>query len=574
MKFWSILCAVALCVFPLRAQVNNTELNDPKPGDQTVWTSVSDVKLGWGSRDVRYSRSQVPTFEKKLTLRAWRGERVSAQALLVSPKELKNVTFQVSDLKSGKNKIDASAVRKYFVRYVMGDEYANKAGKKASGYHEKWEMDSFLLADRLDPVKQLDVAAHTTRPLWLDIRVPANAVAGKYTGTLSVSAEGKDWSIPYTLEVTDRVLPAPKDWKFHLDLWQNPYAVARYYQVPLWSKEHFDLMRPMMTLLAEAGQKVITTSIIQRPWNGQTEDPFCSMIAKIKKLDGSWLYDYSVFDRWVEFMMSCGITEQIDCYTLVPWNYTFDYYDLSTNEVKHIACKPGTPEYHDYTYNFLKDFAAHLKSKGWFSKTCIAMDERPMDQMQAVYNIVKEADKDYRIAGAFNYFPDVVKNVHDASVAFQFNLIDQKTIDERHQKGDYVTFYTCCGPHHPNTFTFSPSAESAFLGWHSVAVNYDGYLRWAYCSWNKQPCQDSRFRTWASGDCYLVYPDGSSIRFEQMVRGIQAYEKVRILQKELTGKKLEKLNQLLQPFRVIKLEESQDVAKMVEQAEFQLKMLE
>ena len=45
------------------------------------------------------------------------------------------------------------------------------------------------------------------------------------------------------VDVLNRTLPAPKDWAFHLDLWQNPYSVARYYQVPLWSKEHFDAMR-------------------------------------------------------------------------------------------------------------------------------------------------------------------------------------------------------------------------------------------------------------------------------------------------------------------------------------------
>lgn len=60
---------------------------------------------------------------------------------------------------------------------------------------------------------------------------------------------------------------------FHLDLWQNPYAVARYYNVPLWSRQHFDIMKPLMQQLANAGQKVITASVMHHPWAGQTEDP-------------------------------------------------------------------------------------------------------------------------------------------------------------------------------------------------------------------------------------------------------------------------------------------------------------
>ncbi|HAC21590.1 MAG TPA: hypothetical protein DCF91_05745, partial [Porphyromonadaceae bacterium] len=105
------------------------------------------------------------------------------------------------------------------------------------------------------------------------------------------------------------------------------------------------------------------------------------------------------------------------------------------------------------------------------------------------------------------------------------------------------------------TFTFSDPAESTWLGWHAMSGNYDGYLRWAYNSWTKEPLQDSRFRTWAAGDCYLVYPNGrSSIRFERMIEGIQDYEKMRILKEEFKAKnqtgKLKQLDKLVSQFTV------------------------
>ena len=55
------------------------------------------------------------------------------------------------------------------------------------------------------------------------------------------------------IQVSNRVLPVPSQWAYHLYLWQNPFAVARYYQVPLWSQEHLDAMRPLMKMLADAG---------------------------------------------------------------------------------------------------------------------------------------------------------------------------------------------------------------------------------------------------------------------------------------------------------------------------------
>ena len=133
--------------------------------------------------------------------------------------------------------------------------------------------------------------ARTVRPLWIDIRVPQDAAPGRYKGMMTVRTDGEELALPLTLVVSNRTLPLPSQWKFHLDLWQNPYSVADFYGVPLWSKEHFDLMRPIMTELAIAGQKVITCSVIRHPWNSQTHVPFESMIGKTRRLDGSWSYN-------------------------------------------------------------------------------------------------------------------------------------------------------------------------------------------------------------------------------------------------------------------------------------------
>ena len=462
----------ALLTLSVSAQPEEPELKDPRPVSQKVWQGVTSPRLGWGSTSVRYGRSEVPaTLSKKLSLRAWRGERVGAQAVLVAPRALEGVSFEVSDLTCGRKRIAAENVRKYFVRYVMTDEYKNAAGQGECGARDKTQMDSSLVADALDAATSMNVAAATSRPLWLDIRVPQDAAPGKYAGKLTVKAGGEKLTLPLMLEVVGRVLPEAKDWTFHLDLWQNPFAVARYYNVPLWSQAHFDRMWPLMKLLADAGQKVITCSIIQHPWDSQTQDPYESMIAKMKTVDGGWKYDYTVFDRWVEFMMSVGITQQIDCYTIVPWKYTFDYFDLSTNNMKYVACKPETKEYEEFLLPFLRDFAAHLKAKGWFSKTCIAMDERPMEQLRAAYEILHRADPDFKVEGAANYYPEVEPKMYDLSVTFEHPLLDAKVLEARRAAGRKVTFYTCCGPERPNTFTFSPPAEASFMGWHGIVAS-------------------------------------------------------------------------------------------------------
>ena len=84
-----------------------------------------------------------------------------------------------------------------------------------------------------------------------------------------------------------------------------------------------------------------------------------------------------------------------------------------------------------------------------------------------------------------------------------------------------------------------------------AGTKYDGYLRWAYNSWVKDPLHDTRFRQWPAGDTYMVYPYGrSSVRFEKLVEGIQAAEKVRILREELKADtaKLAELDALIERF--------------------------
>ena len=536
MKHFSSLALFTLLVtaaLPVFGQVNNTELADPNPGDQSCWLRLKSTKVGWGSTDERYSRSQVAAFAANPVLHGWRGERVFAQAVISTPKRLDRVTLKVSDLKSGNNTIPSVCIDTYFVGYVMGDKYNSK--------------DSLLLPDRLDTAEAMSVEPNTTRPLWFDIHIPESAKAGTYKGWVVVDCDGRQHKLPLRLEVVNRILPAPDQWAFHLDLWQNPYAVARYFDVPLWSKEHFDRMRPLMTMLAQAGGKVITASIIEHPWNSQTYDPFESMIGKMKLTDGTWKYDYTVFDAWVSFAMECGITEQIDCYTLVPWGYKFEYYDCATNSTRHVSCKPGEKEYEDLLLPFLKDFAAHLKAKGWFERTCIAMDERPMDQLRAAWDLVRRADEGFRIEGAVNYSPEVVNMMYDISLGYRHAKLPQEVVVQRRADNLRTTFYTCCNPDRPNTFLSSPLAESAFLGWHALAKGYNGYLRWAYNSWPAQPCQDSRFGTWTGGDTFLVYPEGPSLRWERLTEGIQQFEKMNILFPTLTPSQRDAMEALLEP---------------------------
>lgn len=560
-----LLLALLLGCVALRAQekrgadgsADYVELTDSRPFDgPEAWARMKEpAALRWGSVDVRYGKRDLPKagLQQRLRLRAWRGERVHAQAVLWSKEALEGVTVEAGDLKGGKagrGVIPSAAVGTSFVRYVMTDEL-NKDRKGGCGHRpDKTQWDSLVVADVLDIAPRRDVEARTTQPVWVKIAVPQTAAAGRYAGEVTVRAEGrKPLKLPLELEVVDRVLPDASQWRFHLDLWQNPYAVARYYGVELWSEAHFEAMRPIMKLLCDAGQRSVTATIMHRPWNGQTEDHYDSMIGKTRRIDGSWSYDYTVFDRWVTFMMEeIGIDGAISCYTMIPWALRFDYYDQATARVQFVEARPGDRAYADYWGAFLKDFARHLKAKGWFDITAISMDERSLGDMQAAIQVILEADPDFKITLAGNYHPEIESKLYYLSIPYgQKFPADVKA--ERERRGQISTVYTCCSEAFPNMFTFSAPAEAVWTAVHALAGGYDGYLRWAVNSWPKDPLRDSRFRSWAAGDTYSIYPGPrSSIRFERLVEGIQACEKIRILRTELQGAELAALEEAVARF--------------------------
>lgn len=495
----------------------------------------SSFRLDWAATGSHCVIGGGPSLEfqkKAFNHVAWRGEKVFAQAVVSSEEELKDVRLSVSDLRNGKSLIGAENIRLQFVSYVVSDLLDTTKYGQCGSREDKSKWGEVLVADVLDINDSMTVPAGRKQPVWMTVSVPSDARPGKYSGKLTVtSSNAKARSLNVELTVADHVLPPARDWAFHLDLWQNPYSVARYENVPLWSEAHFEAMRPVMRMLAEAGQKSVTATIMSRPWNGQTEDAFGSMVTKIRRIDGTWLYDYTIFDRWVEFMFSLGIDRQINCYSMIPWALQFDYIDQATSSPATFQAAPGSEEYNEYWGAFIADFARHLKAKGWFEKTMIAMDERPLESMQAVLGLIRKVEPAFKISLAGNYHEPVIYDIVDFSETFSGKQeFPESAKAKRKELGLTTTFYTCCAEAHPNMFVISNPDEAAWLGWFAQAEGYDGYLRWAYNSWTIDPLTDARFRTWPAGDCFVVYPGGrGSVRFSKLVEGIQDFEKVRIL---------------------------------------------
>ena len=360
-------------------------------------------------------------------------------------------------------------------------------------------------------------------PRVVEVSVPADAKPGVYScGMMNI-------------RVVDRVLPPAKEWKYFLDLWQHPWAVSRYHDVKPFSKKHYAKMRPVYELLASAGQKTITTTILPEAWDHQCYDAYGTMIGRVKREDGTWQFDYSVFDEYVEFCRGCGLGPAICCYTLCPWGYVVRWQNAK-GETESCVAKPGTKEFEDYWGVFLQAFATHLKQKGWFEQTYISMDERSVEDVKLIGEFVQKHAPGLRISMAGNQLPSQYGVTIDdfcMILSDKINADYLKETAERRAKGMVTTYYVCCWPLYPNTFMSSGPGEAFWLGAYPAMIGLDGFLRWAWNSWPKDPKEDATYWAWTAGDTFLCYPDGEpSWRFMELRNGIAAAEKVRLLKEQ------------------------------------------
>lgn len=459
----------------------------------------------------------------------WKGDLAVGQVVFwTRERPALDVVVTVDDFSRPDGAVLSGAVALNFLDYTMAGQ-----GNPSLGNPQE------PIPDILGDAQSVSIVGIDLRSIWFSVAVPADAAPGAYTTTLTATdREGDDVVFELELEVLDIVFPA-KPTRF-LDLWQNPYAVARVNGIDterLWTEAHFAVMRPHYELLRAAGQKVITTTVTRDPWASQTLDAYDSMVAWKRRRGGEFIFDFTVFDAWVQFMMECGIDQQIDAYSMVSWASTITYFDEASRRDIVKKVDPGTREWTQLWSSFLEAFVPHLEENGWLDITFMAMDERALtDILPAVELIAVISDSRLKVTAAMNYnnlnSPDLDR-IHNISVLHDRISMEsdefEKIAEHRTSLGLNTTLYNCVG-NFPNSFTRSNPAESVWMQWKTVRFKANGYLRWAFDSFTSDPDATGDFGRWESGDAFLVYPyNRSSVRFEKIKEGLRDAEKITYL---------------------------------------------
>ncbi len=495
------------------------------------------------------------------SLSAWKGDTAISQIVLISENSaIKNVAVQSSDFVSGSNTISASDIELSFIKetkaYIGDAGYNSSSDSPASTPSD--DSEKTYVPDIIYSSDPVDMAFNSVKGIWVSVNVPRGAEVGEYTGTVTVTADGVDpLAFEYTLEVFDAVMPDADDYEFDIELWQYPYSIAEYYGVEPFSDEHIEILKTHMAQYRDLGGHAITCSIVDEAWAGQTysanEIRYPSMVKWIKGTDGTFSYDYSDFDAWVNLNKELGIGDKIVLYSIATWSGTIRYYDESTSSYVTAAPTVGSDEWTAMWKDFLQKMINHLDDKGWFNETYMGIDERGFST--AVFDLVDSVTgrnaQPLKTAGAMDSFTtkaDFAARVTDLSIgstAAKANLdAFRQLVAQREAQGLKTTIYTCT-EHFPNSEALSMPGESYWAMLFSASQGADGFMRWAYDAWVEDPLNDTTHWAYEAGDCFLVYPGDesngyttrSSVRLAKIAEGIRDVNKLKLMESEIPSLK-------------------------------------
>ncbi len=271
----------------------------------TVHKAIAQIGGSIVDTDTQYTQNRYDEVKQlgmvSDTLTAWKNDKAISELSLYSKESsLKNVKLTATDLTSDKHTIASSNVKATYIKsteaYNGGYLGYGSPTRPLPAVTEtnRSESNDILYQDASQPI---NIGYNQLQNVWLEFAIPKDAVAGTYTTTLTVQADGIEapLTFEYTVVVQDATLKDAVDYKdggFDIELWQYPYSIAEYYEVTPFSDEHLELMRSSMMKYKEIGGHAITASIIEDAWAGQTYSEnsvhYPSMVKWTKNTDGSF----------------------------------------------------------------------------------------------------------------------------------------------------------------------------------------------------------------------------------------------------------------------------------------------
>lgn len=345
------------------------------------------------------------------------------------------------------------------------------------------------------------------------------------------------------LNVIDAELPAQE---LILTQWFHCDCLANYYNVAVFSKEHWRIIENFAATARKNGINMLLTPIFTPPLDtAPGGERLTVQLVGVKVRGGKYSFDFSLLGRWIDMCRRVGIEYYEISHLFTQWG--------AGHAPKIIADADGEyrrifgwetdscgEEYRAFLAVFIPRLLSYLKRRGVDKRCYFHISDEPSDSQLEQYKAAKSG-----VAKLLRGYP-----IMDALSSFEFyrhGVIEHPIpscdhIEPFYSAGvkDLWTYY-CCGQNVdvPNRFFAMPSARNRIIGMLFYKYNIKGFLQWGYNFYNNcssvnaiNPYLDSTGGCWVpSGDAYSVYPaqDGSAYESLRIVVFHEALQDLRAL---------------------------------------------
>ncbi|MHC4917218.1 MAG: glycoside hydrolase domain-containing protein [Planctomycetota bacterium] len=317
----------------------------------------------------------------------------TGKVALSSASPIKGAKASAAELKGeGGSTIPASAVK---VLYSVRDDMPMMQEPRDG------HVDTLLESP---PAEVKPVKNNAVLPVWVKVRVPADARPGLYRGRLTVSAQGlSETVVPVHMEVIDWKLPDPRDYRTHLGIVQSPDSVALQYKVPMWSEEHWKLIEESFKHLEEIGNRYVVIPLICHTNFGNEQ----TMVRWVKNGSG-WKHDFTIAERYLDLALKYTRPDVVcldlwEPYLGGNWRYgerptngkwkvtgpKVTAFDPGTGKIETVeGPKFDTPEAKKFWEPVLKGMSERIEKRGLKDAMMIGLlgDGSPSKEASALFN--------------------------------------------------------------------------------------------------------------------------------------------------------------------------------------------
>jgi hypothetical protein len=538
-----------------------------------TFSTLENADIWWSEADWKVSRDRISpdkTTAKPIRISAAKNDIEGFQVVVrANGNPINGLTGTVTDLKHS----DGTIIPKENVELLYAYYHYVHWTTDESGILDFWP-------DALPPLdKPINIEANKNQPIWINVKIPPETVAGDYTGSLSLQFASKSMvvEIPFTVTVWDFALPKEN----HLETAYgfNPGQAAQYHN----AKTNEDRRRVAEMYLQCFSDHRIS---IYKPtpfdhigikWLPKENPPRCEL-------------DFARFDT--------EMSRVLDKFHFTNFNIDAHGLGWGTFHDRVLPSIEGfgedTPEYKAMLSDYYEKLQKHLEEKGWLNKAYVYWFDEP-------------APKDYEfVAGGTakleKYAPKIARMITEqpteefiatlkkAGTSMDIwcpcspahHTFESGIAEKLRENGARFWWYVCTGPKAPycTLFIDHPATELRVWHWQTWQRNIVGTLIWESTYWHSNAAFPNSFQNpyldpmgyvtgystpagtklkWGNGDGRFIYPplsaavpglnDGkpnfekpvSSIRWEMIREGVEDYEMLYLL-RDLLKQKGDKLS--------------------------------